>query len=1153
MKLNKQIGAGLSVWIVLAWGLTSFLGLNHRQLFALRLILTVFGGFIAGAIAWYKKRSEAANVAAIRSASGDAAPASDLASILLEADRKLSGARQTGEHKLRTGPVIFLTGPPGSMKTTAILQSGLEPELLAGQVHQDGQVASTNIANVWLARQTAFVEAGHQLQTDIGGWQRLAKYVQPGKLKAAFSRAHGASRAAVVCYECENLLQAGASEAVLAAARNIRAQLTLLSTTLGANVPVYVLFTKLDRIAFFPDYVRNMDNAEASQVVGVALPAKETKTGVYGELESARLGAAFGELVASLSIKRTELLSRESDPQVALSAYEFPREFRKLRAQLVNFLLELCRPSQLSAGPFLRGFYFCGVRPVVLQEEVAAEAPRLARARQEAFNPEATAMFSFASPAALQTSASPRVVTRKVPQWMFLAHFFSDVVLGDRSGLEASGASAKTNVLRRLLLASAIALCLLFGAVTLLSFFENRALVDQVRESASAVAADSAASGNTASLESLAKLDALRQSLLRLTNYGRTQPPLSMRWGLYTGAAILPATRGLYFDRYKLLLFGSIQSDLLSTMRSWPPSPLSNDEYGYDYNTLKAYLETTSHHEKATLQYLPALLQERWTGNKTVDPQRLALARRQFDFYTSELVQSNPYSSVSDAATVESARRFLAQFAGVARVYQAMLTEANQNNKPVVFNQRFPGSSQVVINTREVPGGFTKSGFAYMENALKNPDKYVSGEQWVLGDRGAAVADTPGLASQIRSLYYTDYANAWRDYLKKTVIVRYANLNDAARKLTLTSSPESPLLALFWLAAQNTSVNAPTISDAFKPLHALMPGNADQYIGPSNTNYMTALTALQNSLDQASKMPPEQSQAAADQTASAASTARLATRETALTLGLDPQAHIEKTIEQLMEEPITYAEAVKPEGPSPAPLNAAGAAFCSQYRRLMRKYPFDSNATAQATLDDLNAIFKPQSGALWQFYDGKLSKLLLKQGGVYAPANSEKPALTSHFVNFFNNAAGFSNALYANGTAQDPKLTFALQPAFSTDLQSVRLTIDGQSADFASNSPAHQFTWPGAGGVRLTAKSGSDFVYPNYDGLWGIFEFFSDADKPVPSPEWMLKSGKRDKPVTSPVTNQPIVVQFQVDMLGGPPVFQKGYFAQLACVAEVAK
>ncbi len=129
-----------------------------------------------------------------------------------------------------------------------------------------------------------------------------------------------------------------------------------------------------------------------------------------------------------------------------------------------------------------------------------------------------------------------------------------------------------------------------------------------------------------------------------------------------------------------------------------------------------------------------------------------------------------------------------------------------------------------------------------------------------------------------------------------------------------------------------------------------------------------------------------------------------------------------------------------------------------------------------------------------------------------------------------------------------------MQPAFTPEIQSVSISINGQSATLLPGSAPQHFVWPGDGsGVILKARSGSDFPYPPYDGIWGAFDFFFDADKPFPDPEWMLKGGRSDRPIPSPLTKQPVTVSFRVDMLGAPPVFQKNYFKDLACVSEVAK
>ena len=77
---------------------------------------------------------------------------------------------------------------------------------------------------------------------------------------------------------------------------------------------------------------------------------------------------AFNSLFFSLCDKRTVFLPREGDSTKTPQPYEFPRELAKLRGSIVNFLVEVCRPSQLRVSPFLRGFYFSGVRPITISD-----------------------------------------------------------------------------------------------------------------------------------------------------------------------------------------------------------------------------------------------------------------------------------------------------------------------------------------------------------------------------------------------------------------------------------------------------------------------------------------------------------------------------------------------------------------------------------------------------------------------------------------------------------------------------------------------------------------------------------------------------------------------------------------------------------------
>jgi type VI protein secretion system component VasK len=206
-----------------------------------------------------------------------------------------------------------------------------------------------------------------------------------------------------------------------------------------------------------------------------------------------------------------------------------------------------------------------------------------------------------------------------------------------------------------------------------------------------------------------------------------------------------------------------------------------------------------------------------------------------------------------------------------------------------------------------------------------------------------------------------------------------------------------------------------------------------------------------------------------------------------------------------------------------------------------------------AKLEDLAAFFAPQKGALWTFYVQNLKKALTLTGGSYVPADGVTPPAPAGVVRFFNRAASFSRALYPDGSA-NARLTFSVKPVIASDVQSLHLEIEGQAVDFTSAGAVVRFNWPGAAahGVRLNAKwKDGAGDYPSYCELWGLFEFFSEADvAPAGAGTtfgWMLRGGRQGRFVTSPATGQPRQVQFDVDMLGGPPVFQKGYFASFSC------
>ncbi len=1168
MNLGYYLGptGWLVFYLLVSWLIVDLFHVQGEMVWILRSFLASLGFVAYGLVFWFQNKRRAAKSAAAvlgggaagqaTTAPAAAASAGDLDYLLKEAESRLASSHLGRDARLTRLPVIFIVGPTGSAKTSTITQSGIEPELLSGLVWQEGLIVPTRATNVWFARQTVFVEAGGALTNDPGRWAALVKRLQPGRLRSIFARRQQATRAAVLCVDAEAFLKPGARESMAVLARGLNTRLGEIANLLGINVPVYILFTRMDRVSFFAEYVRNLSEEEARQVVGATLPIVLGNRGVYAEEETKRLSEAFTDLQLSLCDKRPVFLSREHDSTKLAGIYEFPREFRKLRTAMVQFLVDVCRPSQLRASPFLRGFYFSGVRPV----EVRDNTPALQLRARSGSGGRATGIFSVGG--ATDTSevplASPGV--RRVPQWVFLSHLFNDVILADRPALSASGHSVRTDLMRRLLFGSLALLALALATCFTVSYLRNRTLEERVFDAARGISSLQTTAEELPSVDSLQRLETLRQSLETLAQYNRDGPPWSLRWGLYTGDSMYRSVRRLYFGRFHALLFGSTQAAMLDWMRRLPNTPGPTDEYSPAYNTLRGYLITTSNHEKSTRAFLTPLLYSYWLGSRTVDPDRARLVGQQFDFYSDELRYENPFSIENDTRTVARTRDYLAHFAALERIYQALLVEASGHAPTVNFNRQVAGSAQAVINNRDIAGAFTKDGWAYMLDAIRRHKLNLGGEEWVLGPQAYTAVDPAQLAPQLEARYHSDYVAHWRAYVSNSSIVRYTSIADAARKLGLLSNNQSYLLQLFCIGAVNTNMASDDAKAPFQPLQYMTPapGCSERLIGDANGPYVNALLALQSSLDRASRASGP-TDPVISQTQNDATAALQATRQVANNFRPDREGGVDQMTLKLMTDPITYALALLGTI-GPGQMNGQGHNFCVAFNGIANKYPFNTASRVDLTMDELSSILRPNDGLLWTFYENNLKTYLVRAGSQYAPAAGSSVHLTPAFIRFFNRAAALSAALYPNG-AREPHLSYSLRALPSEGLQSLTLDIDGVILkSTGAGGPSTQFTWPGASAhnARLTGSlGGPELGYESYDGLWAVFRFFGDADHSTASGagynfEWVPRQGQSGQPQTLP-NGKPLTIRYYLDMNGAPPIFEKNYLAGYQCVSRVAE
>jgi type VI secretion system protein ImpL len=1069
---------------LLAFGLAALLHLQGGMYLAFVIVILLLGIVAAVIIIVLhlraKKEKEQQG-----EAPGTAATA-ELDLLLTDANRKLRSSQQGGK-TLESLPLLYILGDSGTAKTTTVLRSGLVPELLAGTASDTEQV-STDVLNLWFTKAAALLEVGTSVRQSNALLGRLVHRTRARAYRSAFGRG-AAPRAVVVCVSADQLLVADAGQSLMASARATGAQLREISRLLGMPVPVYVIVTRLDRVPHFAEYVHNLSDGEVNQVLGSPLPRSEASAGVYAEQASRTLAAVVDGLVYTLGEFRVEMLNRENEPANVAGVYEFPREFGKLRKNLNQYLVEVCKPSQLSANPYLRGFYFTGIRARIVERAVSAPAAVERSAPQDAG---ATQYINLSAgrPAA-RAAAAPVMTQSRVPQWTFLPRLLPEVILGDRSALTATKQSTSAKLFRRILYGTLAFLFALYIVFLIVSYFNNAAIEHRIQNAARALRHADATATSLPSPSDLSALDDLRLTIVTLDGYQQNGAPWTYRFGLYQGNKLEDEARSVYFDRFRPMLLNPAQAGFLGTMRGLPDSPAANDDfslYNAAYNPLKAYLITTTNPDKSQPKWLTPVFLQYWAGTRQVDDQK-ELAQKQIDFYGNELLRHPPYSITPDSVAVEHTRVYLSKFLGVTRVYQAMLADGDKQGTLIDFNHQYPAATPFVQDSHVVRGAFSKDGFAFMQNAVKHPETYASGEVWVLGDKNGQALSTAVSGSDLWSHYSGDFLKEWRTFLSSARVVSCTSLKDASTRLGKLTEPASPLLQLFYLVSHNTAVNDPQIKKVFQPAQTLVDPNAtDRLFGDGNKAYMTALSTLGGAIDLATATTPQITDPVAwAPIATQVIAANGAVQQTQQAFNVDAEGHVEKTVSDLLKQPIDCVDRYKPSPGAAA--NGSGAEICKNMTPVLGKYPFAMNANVPAGAAEVDGVLAPDGGVLWSQVNGNLKTDIVQSGTQYVQAPAAKGPVNPKFLNFVNRAAHATAELYPAGK-KPAAFTFNLRFIPGAGVSSATFVVDGQQ--MAAGVNTMQFSWNGTTAQNASLIFDGHTGLPN-QGTWALFQLVREA------------------------------------------------------------
>src|SRR6516164_1199703 len=207
--------------------------------------------------------------AAVAASSAEVADLGKRLKEALDLLKKSKAAKRWGRGWLYQLPWYMFIGPPGSGKTTALTNSGLNFPL-AEQLGKNAVrgVGGTRSCDWWFTDDAVLIDTAGRYTTqdseaavDAGAWTGFLRILKKFRKRQPIN-------GAIVAIGLPDLISASEAQR-LEHAKAIRLRLLDLHQRLKVRFPIYVLFTKADLIAGFVEFFDDLGREEREQVWGM--------------------------------------------------------------------------------------------------------------------------------------------------------------------------------------------------------------------------------------------------------------------------------------------------------------------------------------------------------------------------------------------------------------------------------------------------------------------------------------------------------------------------------------------------------------------------------------------------------------------------------------------------------------------------------------------------------------------------------------------------------------------------------------------------------------------------------------------------------------------------------------------------------------------
>jgi type VI secretion system protein ImpL len=692
-----------------------------------------------------------------------------------------------GKANLYELPWYIIIGPPGSGKTTALLNSGLHFPLADrfGREAVQG-VGGTRNCDWWFTDQAVLIDTAGRYVTqdshaevDRAAWggflDLLKKYRKRRPINGVF-----------VAISISDLMTQDPGERQQHVAA-IRKRIEELDEHFGIRFPIYVMLTKCDLVAGFAAFFENLGREDREQVWGMTFPLEDRSS------ERNPVDAFAGEydsLVKRLNERLMWRLSQERDVARRAMIYRFPKQMASLRETLKDFLGDVFRASRYHEAPLVRGVYLCS------GTQVGAPIDRMLGALAQTFD---------ISPQGMPEPQGPG-------KSYFIADLLQKVAFEEA---ELAGANRKLERQRAWLQRAAYAGTGGFAVLTIIvwlaSYSRNLSYVSAVAAKsaeANALIAD-ISPRNIDPLEAVPALNATRELAHRDEDSG-IQASFLQSFGLSQIGKLRDVGNEAYRRVLTEAFLPRIMLRMEEQMRRGGPTP------DYSYAALRAYLSLDSRdHYDADM--INAFLRLDWLDNlrrETSTEQRQHLEKH-LDALLEQ--RPTPLPLPLDDALVVRTQADLRRMPLDERIYGRLLRRPVSEDIPgfSIRKAAGPGADLVFVRksgaplTESVPPLFTRTAYqSTFRSASRDLTRELLAETWVLGEEEEVQeAELDLLIDKVRARYLDDFAQRYTNLVLDVDLAPFTTASEAASIFRILSRDDSPLLLLLEELERQTSLD----------------------------------------------------------------------------------------------------------------------------------------------------------------------------------------------------------------------------------------------------------------------------------------------------------------------------------------------------------